>query len=173
MHQTHLTTNTTHHVAARRLCCEAASAGASVVAAALNARPSLLAAAALSVPVLDVLMPNLLQDMDCLELGRARASEQRYRQLAAWCPMRNLQRQQYPHLLVRAARQDARAPYWLAAKYVAKMRALVQGGAGAGDGQGRMLLLRVEDGDHDHFAGAEGEAAKYGFFLQALGLLKR
>lgn len=164
-------THAPHLAPTRRLCCEAASAGASVVAAALNARPSLLAAASLSVPVLDLLMPNLQQDMDCLELGRARASEQRYRQLAAWCPVRNLQRQQYPHLLVRAARQDARAPYWLAAKYVAKMRALVQGGAGGGEV--RMLLLRVEDGDHDHFAGAEGEAAKHGFFLQALGLLER
>eukprot|EP00897_Mesotaenium_endlicherianum_P000293 jgi/Mesen1/10264/ME000778S09606 len=102
------------------------------------------------------------------------AQEDDYRYIRSYSPIDNVEAREYPHLLVTAGLFDPRVSYWEPAKYVARLRDLLEhhseegdaaasqaaaGGGGGGDGaaggsggatlggggaRGRMLLLKTD-----------------------------
>lgn len=111
-----------------RLYAMGGSAGGTLVAAAINQQPALFRAAVLQVPFVDVL--NTLADsslpltqQEFAEWGNpAVASE--YQTLRAWSPYDNLHPAAYPSMLITTGLHDSRVPYWEAAKYLARLRAV-------------------------------------------------
>ncbi len=139
-----------------RLVIEGGSAGGLLVAAAANRRPDLFRAVVAEVPFVDVLNtmldPSLpLTTLEYLEWGDPRRARG-YRSIRAWSPYENLAPRAYPAMLVEASLHDSQVPYWEAAKYVARLRAVktdanpvllrTQMAAGHGGASGRYDALR-------------------------------
>jgi oligopeptidase B len=90
-----------------------------------------------------------------------------YRYIRSYSPYDNVERKEYPHLLITAGLNDPRVAYWEPAKWTAKLRALKVGdsrlllrtnmGAGHGGASGRYDYLREV-------------AFKYAFVLDVLGM---
>jgi oligopeptidase B len=90
-----------------------------------------------------------------------------YSYIRSYSPYDNVERQEYPHMLVTAGLNDPRVSYWEPAKWVAKLRAMKKGD--------KLLLLKTNMGA-GHF-GASGRyeriketAFEYAFLLKALGV---
>jgi oligopeptidase B len=127
-------------VDASRLAARGGSAGGLLVCAATNERPDLFRAVVARVPIVDHLT-SLLDPTSRLtqsawdEFGNPIDDVQMYRYIASYSPYDNLRPCGYPAMLVTAAFQDARVPYWEPAKYVARLRATKT--------DQRLLLLRT------------------------------
>jgi len=90
-----------------------------------------------------------------------------YFYMRSYCPYTNLERRDYPAILVKTGLNDSQVMYWEPAKYVAKLRALksdanpllfqVNMGAGHGGASGRYDYLREI-------------ALDYAFMLEQLGI---
>jgi len=109
-----------------RLAIAGVSAGGFLVAAAANRRPDLFQAVLADVPVTDLLSVSAdwkAVASHCQEWGDP-AIEGEYRHLCELCPTVNLTARAYPAIMLRTAWHDARVPYWSAARYVAKLRAV-------------------------------------------------
>ncbi len=111
-----------------RLYAMGGSAGGTLVAGAINQDPQLFRAAVLQVPFVDVI--NTLADsslpltqQEFAEWGNPAVASD-YQTLKAWSPYDNLRPAAYPSILVTSGLHDARVPYWEAAKYIAKLRAV-------------------------------------------------
>lgn len=102
------------------------SAGGLLMGAVLNMRPDLFFAAVAQVPFVDVLNTMLdetipLTVLEYEEWGNPHQKEF-YEYMSSYSPYDNIQKQNYPHLLVMAGLYDARVQYWEPAKWVAKLR---------------------------------------------------
>lgn len=118
-----------------RLAIMGGSAGGLLVGAVLNRRPELFAAAVAEVPFVDVLNtmsdPELpLTAIEYDEWGDPHREED-YRVIRDYAPYEQVREQAYPALLVLAALNDTRVPYWEAAKWVARLRDCHTGSAPA------------------------------------------
>lgn len=149
------------------------SAGGLLVGAATNLRPDLFKAVVAQVPFVDVLNTMLdatlpLTTEEYIEWGNPNKAAE-YAWMRAYSPYDNLKPATYPAVLAKTAINDSQVPYWEAAKYVAKLRELNQGGApvlfdinmtaGHGGASGRFDALRET-------------ARTYAFMLQQWGLLE-
>jgi oligopeptidase B len=119
-------------------------------------RPDLFAVVVAGVPFVDAL--NTMLDASLpLTVGEyeewgnpGEAAD--YFQMKFYCPYTNLQRKDYPTMLVKTGLNDSQVMFWEPAKYVAKLRALktdtnpllfkVNMGAGHGGASGRYDYLR-------------------------------
>lgn len=106
------------------------SAGGLLVAAAVNQAPDLFSAAVLQVPFVDVLNTMLdsslpLTQQEYAEWGNP-ATPEYYSLIKSYSPYDNLTEQSYPDMLVTTGLNDSQVPYWEAAKYVARLRAVNQ-----------------------------------------------
>ncbi|MEJ5178363.1 S9 family peptidase [Erwinia sp. MYb416] len=113
---------------AGRLYAMGGSAGGLLVAAAVNQAPKLFHAVVLQVPFVDVLNTMLdsslpLTPQEFEEWGNP-ADASAYQAIKAWSPYDNLRAQPYPSMLVTSGLYDSRVPYWEAAKYMARLRAV-------------------------------------------------
>ncbi|MGF1793650.1 prolyl oligopeptidase family serine peptidase [Photobacterium profundum] len=104
------------------------SAGGTLVAAAINQHPELFKGAALQVPFVDVLSSMSdesipLTRQQYAEWGNPNKPEER-NVMRAYSPFDNISAQDYPAMLVRSGLFDSRVPYWEAAKYTARIKAL-------------------------------------------------
>lgn len=104
------------------------SAGGTLVAAAINQRPELFKGAALQVPFVDVLSSMSdesipLTRQQYAEWGNPNKPEER-NVMRTYSPFDNISAQDYPAMLVRSGLFDSRVPYWEAAKYTARIKAL-------------------------------------------------
>jgi oligopeptidase B len=103
------------------------SAGGLLVGAVVNMRPDLFKAAIADVPFVDALNtmldPSLPLTITEYEEWGNPQQQQYYEYIKSYSPYDNIQRQQYPHMLVITGLHDTRVQYWEPAKYVAKLRA--------------------------------------------------
>jgi oligopeptidase B len=111
-----------------RLVIEGGSAGGLLVGAVLNLRPDLFRAAVLQVPFVDV-VNTMLDETLPLTVGEFEewgnpGNDDEYAYIRSYCPYSNLQRRDYPALLVRTSFHDSQVMYWEPAKYVARLRTL-------------------------------------------------
>jgi oligopeptidase B len=111
-----------------RLVIEGGSAGGLLVGAVLNMRPNLFRAALLQVPFVDVVNTMLDETLPLTvgefeEWGNPKKKDE-YAYIRSYCPYSNLERRDYPAMLVRTSFHDSQVMYWEPAKYVARLRTL-------------------------------------------------
>jgi oligopeptidase B len=156
-----------------RLAITGGSAGGLLMGAVTNLRPDLFKVVVSLVPFVDVI--NTMMDAslpltagEWEEWGNPQKKPE-YDYMKTYCPYSNLEKKNYPTLLVRTSLNDSQVMYWEPAKYVAKLRALkadknplyfkINMAAGHGGSSGRYDALRET-------------AFDYAFVLSQLGLAK-
>ncbi|HEY2118092.1 MAG TPA: S9 family peptidase [Candidatus Acidoferrum sp.] len=162
-----------HHgyTSKENLVIEGGSAGGLLMGAVANLRPDLFRLIISHVPFVDVL--NTMLDASLpLTVGEYEEwgdpqTEKDYFYMKQYCPYTNLEKKDYPAMLVKTGLNDSQVMYWEPAKYVAKLRTLkndanpllfkVNMGAGHGGASGRYDYLREI-------------ALDYAFLLTELGL---
>ena len=161
------------YTSADRLAIEGGSAGGLLMGAVINQRPDLFRLVISQVPFVDVLNTMLdaslpLTTSEYIEWGNPN-EKPAYEYMKTYSPYDNVKAQNYPAMLVRASLNDSQVPYWEAAKWVAKLRALktdknvlllkTNMGAGHGGASGRYEHLR-------------DRAADYVFVLKEFGMIE-
>jgi oligopeptidase B len=154
----------------RRVAMEGGSAGGLLMGAVANLRPDLYRAVLSHVPFVDVmntmLDPTLpLTIAEYEEWGDPNQPEA-FEYMLKYSPYDNLERKEYPAMLVKTSLNDSQVMYWEPAKYVAKLRTLKM--------DDRLLLLETNmSAGH---GGASGRydylkeiALDYAFLMQELG----
>jgi oligopeptidase B len=156
-----------------KLIIEGGSAGGLLMGAVTNMRPDLFRIVISHVPFVDVLNTMLDASLPLTvgeyeEWGNPQIAED-YFYMKSYCPYTNLERKDYPALLLKTGLNDSQVMYWEPAKYVAKLRTLKTGlnamllktnmGAGHGGASGRYDYLREI-------------ALDYAFLLSQLGINK-
>jgi oligopeptidase B len=134
-----------------RIAASGASAGGTLVGAAVNLRPDLFGAVYAEVPFVDALNTLLdrslpLTESSFSEFGNPGASKADFLNIKAYAPYENVRAQAYPPMLVYQSLNDARVPYWEAAKWVAKLRQLKTSG-------NPVILFIKMSGGHSSAAG--------------------
>jgi len=154
-----------------KLCISGGSAGGLLVGAVLNLRPELFCAAQAHVPFVDVVNTMLddsipLTVIEYEEWGNPNLPEF-FETMLSYSPYNNVERKEYPHLLITAGLNDPRVQYWEPAKWTAKLRELKT--------DNNLLLLKTEMSSGH--AGPSGRydlmretAFEYAFFLDCLGI---
>ncbi len=154
-----------------KLAIEGGSAGGLLMGAVVNLRPDLFRLVISHVPFVDVLNtmmdPSLPLTVGEYEEWGNPQVEQDYFYMKKYCPYTNLEKKDYPTMLVKTGLNDSQVMYWEPSKYVAKLRALktdanlllfkVNMGAGHGGASGRYDYLREI-------------ALDYAFLLTQMGL---
>ncbi len=144
------------YTTSQKLVIEGGSAGGLLMGAAANMRPDLFRIVISHVPFVDVLntmldpsLPLTIGEYE--EWGNPQRAED-YFYVKSYCPYTNLERKDYPTMLVKTSLNDSQVMYWEPAKYVAKLRTLktdsnplllkINMGAGHGGASGRYDYLR-------------------------------
>ena len=155
----------------QHLIIQGGSAGGLLMGAAVNMRPDLFRIVISQVPFVDVLN-SMLDTTLPLTVGEFEEwgnpqNEDDYFYMKAYCPYTNLERKNYPAMLVKTSLNDSQVMYWEPAKYVAKLRThktdnnplllKINMGAGHGGASGRYDYLREI-------------ALDYAFLLTQLGI---
>ncbi len=156
----------------RRVAMEGGSAGGLLMGAVANLRPDLYRAVLSHVPFVDVMNTMLdatlpLTIAEYEEWGDPNQPEA-FEYMLRYSPYDNLERKEYPAMLVKTSLNDSQVMYWEPAKYVAKLRTL--------KADDRLLLLETNmSAGH---GGASGRydylkeiALDYAFLLQELGVV--
>ncbi|MDX2201875.1 MAG: S9 family peptidase [Hyphomicrobiaceae bacterium] len=154
-----------------RIVAYGASAGGTLMGAVANMRPDLFAAIIAEVPFVDVLNTMLdrslpLTESGFSEFGNPIDNAQHFAAIRAYSPYDNVRRQAYPPMLVEQSLNDARVPYWEAAKWVARLRAMKT------DANPVILWMRDaggHSGGSGRFDSLEDIAKTYAFALRAVG----
>lgn len=156
-----------------RLVIQGGSAGGLLVGAVANLRPDLFKAVVNQVPFVDVVSTMLdatlpLTTLEYIEWGNPNV-EKDFKVIRSYSPYDNLAAKAYPAMLVEASLNDSQVPYWEAAKYVARLRALKTDA-------NVVLLKTIMEAGH---GGASGRydalkelALTYTFVLDQLGLAR-
>jgi oligopeptidase B len=150
------------------------SAGGLLMGAVVNLRPDLFHVVLTAVPFVDVmntmLDPTLpLTTQEYLEWGDPN-DKAYYDYMKSYSPYDQLERDEYPAILVRTSLNDSQVMYWEPAKWVAKLRTCKS--------DDRVLLLKTKLDPAGH-GGASGRydrlrdvAFEYAFVLWNLGIEK-
>jgi oligopeptidase B len=155
----------------QHLIIQGGSAGGLLMSAVVNMRPDLFRIVISQVPFVDVLnsmldttLPLTVGEFE--EWGNPQNADD-YLYMKTYCPYTNLERKEYPAMLVKTSLNDSQVMYWEPAKYVAKLRTLktddnpllqkINMGAGHGGASGRYDYLREI-------------ALDYAFLLTQLGI---
>ena len=159
------------YTSTERLVINGGSAGGLLTAAVTNMRPDLFTAVVSNVPFVDVLNSMLDDSLpltvgEYLEWGNPNVAEE-YAYMKSYCPYTNIERKDYPTMLVKTSFNDSQVMYWESAKYIARLRDLKT--------DDNLLLLKINmTGGH---GGASGRydtlrdlAFDYAFILDQLGM---
>jgi oligopeptidase B len=145
-----------NYTSKEKLIIEGGSAGGLLMGAVTNLRPDLFRVVVSHVPFVDVLNTMLDASLPLTvgeyeEWGNPQVEED-YFYMKKYCPYTNLERKEYPTMLVKTGLNDSQVMYWEPAKYVAKLRTLktddnplllkTNMGAGHGGASGRYDYLR-------------------------------
>jgi len=119
------------------------SAGGLLAGAVTNARPELFRCVIAGVPFVDVVTTMMdetipLTVIEFEEWGNPE-SKKFYEYMMSYSPYDNIDRQDYPHMLVTGGLNDPRVQYWEPAKWVAKLRTMKT--------DDNALLLRMKMGE--------------------------
>ena len=155
-----------------RIAIAGGSAGGQLMGAAVNQAPELWGAVAAHVPFVDALNTMLddtlpLTPIEWPEWGNPIEDSAAFECIRSYSPYDQLDRREYPPMLVTAGLNDPRVTYWEPAKYVAKMRTLKT--------DGNPLLLKTNmgaghGGRSGRFDRLYEVAEEYAFMLAAMGL---
>ena len=140
-----------------RMVIEGGSAGGLLMGAVVNLAAEKFRAVVSHVPFVDVLNTMLDPSLPLTvgeyeEWGNPEVADD-YFYMKQYCPYTNVERKQYPRMLVKTAWNDSQVMYWEAAKYVAKLRAMKT--------NGNILLLKTNMG-----AGHGGASGRYDFLRE-------
>ena len=154
-----------------RIIASGGSAGGMLMGAVVNLRPDMFKAVVADVPFVDVLNTMLddtlpLTTMEYNEWGNPQVKDF-YDYIKTYSPYDNVQRQEYPHMLITGGISDPRVTYWEPAKWTASLR--------DSKTDNNLLLLKIHmDSGH---GGASGRfdrlkevALEYAFALKVFGL---
>ena len=139
-----------------RLVIQGGSAGGMLMGGVVNMSPETFKAAIVQVPFVDVINTMLddtlpLTTEEWIEWGNPN-EKKAFDYMIQYSPYDNIKAQKYPNMLVEASLNDSQVPYWEAAKFVAKVRAMktdnnivllkTNMGAGHGGASGRYDRLK-------------------------------
>jgi oligopeptidase B len=159
-----------------RLVIQGGSAGGLLMGAVSNLRPDLFKAVIAQVPFVDVLNTMLdaslpLTTSEYIEWGNPN-EKAAFDYMKTYSPYDNIQKKDYPAMLVKVSVNDSQVPYWEGAKLVAKLRELktdknplllkVNFGAGHGGSSGRYDALKETAFDYAFMLWQMGVAEKEG-----------
>ena len=149
------------------------SAGGLLVGAVVNMRPDLFKGAIADVPFVDVVTTMLdesipLTTSEYDEWGNPNEKEY-YDYMLSYSPYDNVEKKDYPNMLVTTGLHDSQVQYWEPAKWVAKLRDMKK------DDNLLLLYTNMETGH----SGASGRfethretALEYAFLLKLLGIMQ-
>jgi oligopeptidase B len=146
------------------------SAGGLLMGAVMNMRPDLFNGIVAAVPFVDVVTTMLDESIPLTtgefdEWGNPK-EEEFYRYMFSYSPYDNIERKDYPHVLVTTGYHDSQVQYWEPAKWVAKLRDLKT--------DDRQLLFHCEmqaghGGKSGRFERLREVALEYAFLLNLEG----
>jgi len=155
-----------------RVTASGGSAGGELMGAIVNSDPDLWGAVVAHVPFVDVLNTMLDESLPLTpgewpEWGNPIADKAAYDLIRSYSPYDNIQRQDYPPMMVTAGLNDPRVTYWEPAKWVAKLREyktdnnilLLKTNMGAGHG-----------GKSGRFDSLKETAEEFAFILWQMGM---
>ena len=156
-----------------RLVIEGGSAGGLLMGAVVNIRPDLFRAVHLAVPFVDVM--NTMMDAslpltvgEYLEWGDPN-EKTAFDYMKSYSPYDNLEKREYPAMLVTTSLNDSQVMYWEPAKYVARLRSLKT--------DKRPLLMKVNmaaghGGSSGRYDQLHEKAFEYAWLLDQAGISK-
>ncbi len=147
------------------------SAGGLLMGAVINMRPDLFHGVVAAVPFVDVITTMLdesipLTTSEYDEWGNPN-DKTYYDYILSYSPYDNVEKKEYPNLLVTTGLHDSQVQYWEPAKWVAKLREYKTGD--------NLLLLYTDmstghSGSAGRFKRHKDTAQEYAFFLMLLGI---
>lgn len=145
------------YTSANKLVIHGGSAGGLLMGAVTNLRPDLFKIVVAQVPFVDcvntILDPNLpLSITEWEEWGNPQDPEI-YDYMMTYSPYDNVEKKEYPIMLVTAGLNDPRVSYWEPAKWAAKLRAMKT--------DNKLLLLKTQMG-----AGHAGPSGRYDYLRE-------
>ncbi len=157
-----------------RVAIEGGSAGGLLMGAVTNLRPDLFRAVHAAVPFVDVM--NTMMDAslpltvgEYLEWGNPN-EKPAFDYMRSYSPYDNLQKKDYPPILVTTSYNDSQVMYWEPAKYVAKLRALKT------DANPLLLKIKMDPAGHGGASGRydalKDRAFEVAWMLDQLGIRK-
>jgi len=136
---------------------EGGSAGGLLMGAVTNMRPDLFKAVVANVPFVDVtntmLDPTIPLTVNEYEEWGNPNEKKNYEYILSYSPYDNVEKKEYPNILVLGGLNDPRVPYWEPAKWVAKLRDMKT--------DNNVLLLKTNMG-----AGHGGSSGRYDFLKE-------
>ena len=148
------------------------SAGGLLLGSTLNQIPDLLLGAIMAVPFVDNLTTNMdhslpLTKGELLEFGDAKNNKEHFEYIRSYAPYDNLEKKDYPHILITTSLSDSRVLYDEPTKYCAKLRDLKT--------DNNLLFLKCEmdaghGGKSGRTAAIEEIAFDYAFALKIAGI---
>jgi oligopeptidase B len=151
---------------------EGGSAGGLLMGVVVNMRPDLFRAVHLAVPFVDVM--NTMMDAslpltvgEYLEWGDPHVKSA-YDYMRSYSPYDNLEKKDYPAILVTTSLHDSQVMYWEPAKYVARLRTLKT------DSQPLFLKIKMEPSGHGGASGRydrlKDAAFEFAWILNEVGI---
>ena len=148
------------------------SAGGLLLGSTINQIPDLLLGAIMAVPFVDNLTTNMdhslpLTKGELLEFGDAKNNKEHFEYIRSYAPYDNLEKKDYPHILITTSLSDSRVLYDEPTKYCAKLRDLKT--------DNNLLFLKCEmdaghGGKSGRTAAIEEIAFDYAFALKIAGI---
>ena len=148
------------------------SAGGLLLGNIINQIPDLLLGAIMAVPFVDNLTTNMdhslpLTKGELLEFGDAKNNKEHFEYIQSYAPYDNLEKKDYPHILITTSLSDSRVLYDEPTKYCAKLRDLKT--------NNNLLFLKCEmdaghGGKSGRTAAIEEIAFDYAFALKIAGI---
>ncbi|MDA9180832.1 prolyl oligopeptidase family serine peptidase, partial [Pelagibacteraceae bacterium] len=148
------------------------SAGGLLLGSTINQIPNLLLGAIMAVPFVDNLTTNMdhslpLTKGELLEFGDAKNNKEHFEYILSYAPYDNLEKKDYPHILITTSLSDSRVLYDEPTKYCAKLRDLKT--------DNNLLFLKCEmdaghGGKSGRTAAIEEIAFDYAFALKIAGI---
>ncbi len=149
------------------------SAGGLLIGNVINQVPELFLAAIMAVPFLDNLTTNMdhslpLTKGELLEFGDAKNNKEHFEYIRSYAPYDNIEKKDYPHILITTSLADSRVLFDEPTKYCAKLRDYKT--------DKNLLLLKCEmdaghSGKSGRTAAIEETAFDYAFVLKMAGKL--
>jgi oligopeptidase B len=163
------------YTSAKRIVAHGASAGGMLMGAVANRAGELFAGIVAEVPFVDVLNTMLdhslpLTPPEWPEWGNPTESEKDLRTILSYSPYDNVAAKDYPAILAMGGLTDPRVTYWEPAKWIARLRATMEGGG--------PVLLRTNmgaghGGASGRFDRLDEVAIVYAFALWAAGMAEK
>lgn len=158
-----------NYTSPEQLCAMGGSAGGLLMGAVINQSPEIFKAVVAQVPFVDVVTTMLDESIPLTtgefdEWGNPK-EEEYYHYIKSYSPYDNIERKEYPALLVTTGLHDSQVQYWEPAKWVAKLRELKT--------DSNLLLLKTDmetghGGKSGRFERYKEVALEYAFLFDQL-----